>query len=273
MTAPVSAVVVSRNEAHLLERCLDSLRFCEEIVVVDLESSDDTLKVAEAAGVRVIEHEWVPVVEMVREEIARDVEQPWILQIDPDEWLDPDLGAEIATLLPQLEGATAIVSVPWRFYFKARPLRGTVWGGVNRKSILLHRDRVVFEPDVHRGMRPREGFTTHVLEPSGDNVLHHDWMTGYREWLEKHLRYAREERAARRRHGQTTGVVELLEVLPGRFLESFVLRKGYRDGLRGLLLSAFWALYNLAAISTSIRLRGKPGSMTGALLAGRLRTP
>jgi glycosyltransferase involved in cell wall biosynthesis len=134
-TLPISAVVVARNEGHLLSRCLESIRFCEELIVVDLESEDDTAEVAEQCGARVIRHPVVTAVEPVRRDSVGEAKRPWVLAIDPDEVVDPALAADLAALLDTLPSTVAIVSVPWQFYFRDAPLRGTVWGDLNEKPI------------------------------------------------------------------------------------------------------------------------------------------
>jgi len=67
---PLSAIVTSRNEARLLGRCLDAIAFCEELIVVDLESDDDTAAVAAAHGARVVRHPLVPIAEAARVTVA-----------------------------------------------------------------------------------------------------------------------------------------------------------------------------------------------------------
>jgi glycosyltransferase involved in cell wall biosynthesis len=254
-TLPVSAVVVSRNEGHLLSRCLESIRFCDELIVVDLESEDDTAEIARRLGARVIHHPVARVVEAVRRDVAAEATHPWLLMVDPDEVVDPALADELEAGFAALPATTAIVSAPCQFYFRGTPLRGTVWGGLTERPTLAHRGRVDFSPDVHHGISPKPGFELRVLAPSGSNVIHHYWMVDYAGWLRKHMRYVKEERLARKRHGVRVNVLTLLLVVPGRFVESFVVRRGYLDGVRGFLLSVGWAAYHLAAVSTSLSLQ------------------
>ncbi|HEY2074117.1 MAG TPA: glycosyltransferase, partial [Gaiellaceae bacterium] len=75
----------SRNEGHLLGPCLDSIAFCDEIIVVDLESNDDTVAVAEAHGARVVRHPLVPIAEAARVTVAPQARHDWLLVVDPDE--------------------------------------------------------------------------------------------------------------------------------------------------------------------------------------------
>src|SRR5581483_5092839 len=91
--APVTAVVSSHNEARLLERCLPTLAFCDEVLVIDIASEDDTTSVAEAHGARVLRHEWVPIAERARMELVGEASHDWLLFMDPDETMPPALAA------------------------------------------------------------------------------------------------------------------------------------------------------------------------------------
>ncbi len=87
MSTHFSAAIVSHNEAHHLRDCLDRLRFCDEIVVVDLESSDDSIAVAESFGARVVSRESVLNGELLRRELIGLVRNDWVVLCDPDEIL------------------------------------------------------------------------------------------------------------------------------------------------------------------------------------------
>lgn len=97
--APVTGVVVSFNEADLLERCLPSLSFCDEVLVVNMECTDATPEVTARHGARMVEHHRVPTVELVLEWASTQARNDWILSIDPDEVVDPKLGRQITELV------------------------------------------------------------------------------------------------------------------------------------------------------------------------------
>src|SRR5207244_3140199 len=99
---PISALVASRNEAKELRRCLATLGFCDEIIVVDLESTDDTISVAEQAGARVVRHELVPIAEWARVDVIGQARHPWLVFTDPDEEVPAALAEEARRLLPTL---------------------------------------------------------------------------------------------------------------------------------------------------------------------------
>ena len=242
-----TAIVGSHDEARLLERCLPSVAFCDEVIVIDIDSHDDTADVARANGARVIAHGWVPIAERARLELVGEARHDWLLFLDPDEVLPATLAAQLAGAVPTLPADVAVVDCPWQFYFRDKPLHGTFWGGVNRKRTLARRGAAELRPTVHSGTRPLPGFRSEVVEYSGDNAIAHYWARGYRDLIEKHWRYLKLEGPDRAAQGMVTGYKDIARTPLPAFWESFVRRRGYRDGLDGLLLSLFWSVYATGA--------------------------
>ena len=74
--------------------------------------------------------------------VAPQARHDWLLVVDPDEEVPPALAREVAALLPTLEDDVAAVDAPRQYYFAGRPLRGTVWGGPNKRRLLVRRSAV-----------------------------------------------------------------------------------------------------------------------------------
>ncbi len=204
-----TAIVGSHDEARLLERCLPSVAFCDEVIVIDIDSRDDTADVARANGARVIAHGWVPIAERARLELVGEARHDWLLFLDPDEVLPATLAAQLAGAVPTLPADVAVVDCPWQFYFRDKPLHGTFWGGVNRKRTLARRGAAELRPTVHSGTRPLPGFRSEVVEYSGDNAIAHYWARGYRDLIEKHWRYLKLEGPDRATQGMVTGYKDI----------------------------------------------------------------
>lgn len=240
---PITAIVGSHDEAHLLPACLDALSFCDELIVVDIASSDDTRAVAEAHGARVLEHEWVPIAEQARAQAIREARHDWLLIRDPDEVVPPALVRDLRALFPTLGPNVGIVAAPTQRYFGEAPLRGGVWGGIKGDRLLARRGLVEFPTAVHRRL-PRGDCVDLVEIPfSGENAIEHYWVPGYRVFLERHLRYLRLEGPGRADAGELAGARTIAAAPLRAFRDSFVRQRGYRDGVRGLLLSVAWAAY------------------------------
>ena len=238
---PLTALVSSRNEAPLLGACLDSIGFCDELVVIDIESNDDTAAVAEQHGARVVRHPYVPIAEAARVTVAPQARHDWLLVVDPDEEVPPALAAEVAAILPTLGDGVAAVDAPRQYYFAGRPLRGTVWGGPNKRRLLVNRARVELTPTIWGGMVIAPGREVVALPFTDETAIVHRWARGYRELYSRHRRYLKLEPVDRAAAGEITGWRAVL-TMPWRcFHESYVTKHGYRDGVTGLALSFFWA--------------------------------
>lgn len=246
MKLPLSALVSSRNEAHLLDRCLDSIAFCDELIVIDIESDDDTAGVAARNGARVVRHEYVSIAEAARVDVAPLARHDWLLVVDPDEEVPAALAVEIERLLPALADDVAAVDAPRQYYFAGRPLQGTIWGGPNKRRLLVRRTAVELTPTIWGGMRLKEGYHVEVMPFTAETAIAHRWAAGYRELVQRHRRYLALEPVDRAAAGEVTGLRAVVAAPWSSFRESFFTRRGYRDGVTGLALSLFWAWFRTA---------------------------
>ena len=114
---------------------------------------------------------------------------------------------------------------------------------------------------VHETLSFRPGYRGVSFDPDEENVIRHYWVSGYRDWLEKHRRYLRLEGTARADRGHVTGLRGVASTPWRSFHDSFVARRGYLDGVRGLFLSVLWAWYSTAtevALLRELRRRPRP---------------
>ena len=227
----------------MLGRCLDAIAFCDELIVVDLESDDDTAAVAEAHGARVVHHPYVAIAEAARVNVAPEARHDWILVVDPDETVPPGLAKEVAALLPGIPDDVAAVDAPRQYYFAGKPLRGTVWGGPNRRRLLVRQSAVTLTPAIWGGMTIHEGYRVLELPFTAETAIEHRWADGYRQLIERHRRYLRLEAVDRAAAGEITGWHAVLSTPWRSFHQSYLEKRGYRDGLTGLALSLFWAVF------------------------------
>lgn len=244
---PITAMIASRNEASLLPRCLASVAFCDEVLVIDIDSTDETVSVAERLGARVVRHRRVAIAEHARVELASDARHDWLLFVDPDEVVSPELARQLADVVATSAPDVAVVAVPWRFRFRGRPLRGTVWGEVTRKQVLVRRGAVDLQTRVHSRPALHPGFRAVTIEFDGANALEHYWATGWVSLIARHVGYLKLEAKDRADAGLVTGLSDIASTPARSFVTSFVTRRGYRDGARGLGLSALWAAYTTGA--------------------------
>ncbi|MGI8421850.1 MAG: hypothetical protein ACR2MU_06285 [Gaiellaceae bacterium] len=249
----MTGLIVSHNEGHLIGDRLRELRFCEELVVIDVASTDDTASVAGANGARVVPHPFTRIAELVHPDVAHEPRNDLIVIPDPDEEIPPALAAQLVGIPEAMADDEGTVVVPRIYYFRGRPLRGTVWGGTGKKILVVSRSRAEFIPAVHRGVRLRPGYRSREIPWDGENAMRHHWTSGYREFLEKHVRYIGIEGPARALTGEITGYRALVRTPYRSFRECYFTRKGYLDGVHGLALSVLYALYMTASNVQLIR--------------------
>lgn len=249
---PISAMVVGFNEANFLPQCFDSISFCDEILYTDLGSTDNSVDIAQKHAQQIFKRRPVPSCEMIQTEVVHYTKNDWVLFIDPDEKVDPVLAQQLMDEFDSITSNPAIggVAVPWQFYFKRKKLNGTVWGGMNSKFLLVNKNRFIFDPVVHYGRKLKDGFTAYVITPnvSKTNVLHHYWMNSFKIFLRKHNRYLKNEGQDRYNLGVRTEWSKVITSPLREFYRSFYIKKGYKDGILGVALSAFWAWYQSSAI-------------------------
>jgi len=243
---PISVMIVGFNEAPLLKACFESVSFCEEIVYTDLGSSDESMDIAHSFASTIYRRQKVPSCEMIQAEVVHYLKNNWVIFIDPDEVLDVSLADMIRTNFQRYSSDPLLgaVMVPWQFYFKKIKLSGTVWGGINKKYLLVNRVRFVFSPVVHYGRKLAAGYRSEDIQFDGSqNVLHHYWMNSYKVFVRKHRRYLKNEATDQYNEGARTCKKAMLLTPFTAFKESFFNKKGYKDGLTGLTLSLFWSYY------------------------------
>jgi hypothetical protein len=248
LSATISACVIARDEEERLPACLASLDFCDEVVVVDGGSRDRTVAIAAAAGARVVENPW-PGFAAQRNVALERAGGDWVLEIDADERVSPELAAEIRAFLAAPPAQVRMTAIPMRDLFLGARL-----GPAGRYPRYRHRlfRRGAFRHDesrdVHEGLWP-DGLT-HPFEAELTHLLASSW----REALRDALAYARLEGAQRARPGARealTGVV----LRPAAKLAYRVLLYGaWRDGARGLM--KVWLECAADSLATVYRLRG-----------------
>jgi glycosyltransferase involved in cell wall biosynthesis len=218
------------------------LAFCEQLVVIDLGSEDQSVEIARECGADVVHHEWVPVVEQVWRDVLSLARNDWIIRSDPDEVFPPTLVDDLFNAIAKSE-SLAMVSLPYQYYFRGRPLRTTIWGGIKYIPKVFHKGRVELEPYVHRGIRCRTGYHDELIKETDGTPVQHFWADDFGQLLRKHWRYIGREGEARYQQGERFSWHRLAKETIHAFRYNLIDCNGVRGGLVGIFLSAFYAWY------------------------------
>ncbi|MBN1826602.1 MAG: glycosyltransferase family 2 protein [Candidatus Eisenbacteria bacterium] len=255
MRETISAVVITRNEEAEIADCLAALRWADEIVVMDSESTDRTVEIARGIADRVELRPFSGFTDQKRAvtEIARG---PWILNVDADERVGPELRDEILALLergPDRNGYT----VPRLTWYLGRFIRHGGWYP-DRKLRLFRKERAEWIGGmVHESVRV-DGPTGELIHP----LLHYSFraLDDHRATIERFTRLGAEDLAKRGRGGR---LFDIVLRPPAAFLKFYLLRAGFLDGWRGLLIALFSARHTGLKHLRARRLRRAKGARRG----------
>jgi glycosyltransferase involved in cell wall biosynthesis len=232
---PLSVCIVAMNEEDRIAECLRSADFADDWIVVDSHSTDRTREVARDAGARVIERDWpghVAQKNFALEQASHD----WVLCLDADERVSPELRASILAALDRAELPDGF-SFPRRNRYLGRWIRHGGWYP-DRKLRLFRRGRGRWGG---RNPHDRVHLDGTVVELTGD-LLHDSYRS-----LSDHLRTidsfttiaASEKHAA----GERATLIDVTLRPWGRFARMYLLKAGFMDGMPGFIAALMGAYY------------------------------
>ncbi len=229
---PLSVIVCSFNEEQRLGDCLASVAFADDLVVVDSFSTDATVEVAKRHGARVLQHEfWSQGAQSnwAMPQAAHD----WVLIVDADERVTPELGAEIREILqrPACDGYW----VHRRNFFLGREIKHGTWAG-DTVLRLFRRDKGRYvEQHVHSRVQVN-GTEGHCR----GSLLHYSYSC-LEDYARKTQRFSRGGALDAQKAGKRSGPGTMLIHGLGRFFKGYILKRGFLDGTEGLIIAAMEA--------------------------------
>lgn len=225
----VSVTLITKDEAEQIGAAIDSIRWADEIVVVDSGSTDDTVAIARARGARVEHRDWTGYLD--QKTYAQSLAtHDWILSLDADERVTPALAAEVQGLLAS-EPPRRGYRVPRVLFHLGRWIR-TTDHYPDYQLRLYDRRAGAWQGDyVHESVK--------LSSPMGylKGELEHYSYRDLADQLDRINHYT--TLAAQKMHaqGRRSGFVQLVLQPPAAFLRSYILRWGFLDGTAGFTLS------------------------------------
>jgi len=260
MSLPITVLILTKNEESAISECIASIQDFEQILIIDSKSSDRTREIAQSYGAQVVEFIWdgnYPKKKqwaLERSEISNN----WVLFLDADERVSPELSSELLTLFEKGEPLDfGAFEIPLQYYFLGKGLNH---GHKVRKIALVDRTKCFFSPvnDLHvTNMWEVEGHYQPMFKFSlgklSNRIMHQDpdplfdyfaRHNRYSDW-EAELRVNPEMRESVRNMRTKQG--KIFEKLPAKpfffFLYSYFIRSGWRDGKIGFNYAVALSFY------------------------------
>ncbi len=236
MSLPVSAIIIVRNEEQTMERCLSSLIWTNEIIVVDGGSEDQTLKICEnenapwASKIRIFHRPWDGFRNQ-RNFSLQKASHPWVLVVDADERCTPELATKIKELLALPQGPPLRAYQVRRIeYLLGKEIHHGIWCPSYQDRFFL-RTGVQYINDIHE--YPQfQSLPGMIHEP----IEHYPSFTP-EKFLQKMNRYTSVEALNRVNQGARTNGFRLLFAFPAMFFKNFFYYGAYQDGMHGFIIS------------------------------------
>lgn len=229
----LSVIVITKNEAHQLARCLGSVAFADEIVVVDSGSTDGTPDLARRLGARVIETTDWPGFGKQKQRALDAARGDWVLALDADEWLSAELAQAVqrAVADDRTQAQAQGYELVRLSAFCGQWMRGGGWypdPGLR----LVRRERAHFTPDLVHEHLEVQGRIERL-----PGLLLHDSIPSLESAIDKMNRYSTGRAKDLVARGKRGGLARALGHGLWAFVRTYVVKRGFRDGRLGFVLA------------------------------------
>lgn len=251
----ISACVTAGNEEGNIRRCLESVAWCDEIVVVDSYSEDRTAEICREYTDRVYQHEWLGYIGQ-KNLVRRMAAGPWILILDADEEVSAGLRDEIRSALERDAGRYAGYLFPRRVRYLGRWIRFGEWyPDLKLRLFLKDRGRA-------QGREPHDHILVDGPVRRLRNPILHYTYDDLRDHLDTANRFSTITAAEKHREGERFRWTDIVLRPFLRFLKAYVFKGGFLDGRRGYLIasiSAFTVMIKYAKLWERQQVPGAEG--------------
>jgi (heptosyl)LPS beta-1,4-glucosyltransferase len=240
MKTPLSVVIIAKNEEKRLEDCLKSAAFAAEIVVVDDESTDRTVELARKYTDKVFQRK-MDIEGRHRNWAYDQATQPWVISLDADERITPELAKEIAEIIQKNDPDYVCYSIPIKTFIGKEWIQGAGYYPAAKTRLFRKGQFKYEEARVH----PRVIYQGKCGHLKGD-ILHYSCQT-LEQWIGKFNRETTLEADKWITDGRKVSLGNSIRKTFDRFFKNYFLKDGIKHGFMGFLMSVFHGLYQLFA--------------------------
>jgi glycosyltransferase involved in cell wall biosynthesis len=234
---PLTVALIVKNEEKKLDECLQSVLWADELVVVNDQSTDRTVEIAKKYTDRIF-HRAMDIEGRQRNFAYSQARNEWVLSLDADERVSPELTEEIRRVLSEKNHQCNAYAIPIRSYLGKRWIRGA--GHYGARIRLFRKDFFRYE---EAGVHPK------VLLNGDCGYMKHDIIHfAYRDFADLLNRFNRETDLEAEKwilDGRRVSLPNILRKVADRFLKNYFLKGGWRDGFRGFFMSTLHSFYQL----------------------------
>ena len=242
---PVTGLLIVKNEAEFIERALNSLLWCDEIVVIDACSTDKTPELCKnpdkpwADKIRFISREWTGFSDQ-RNFAITQAKYDWVFFLDGDEACSSALSKKLQELLSTTRLEPAQYKIRRQEFFLRKPINHGIWNPSYHVRF-FHKDGFHFHGEVHEGVR-----SAHDTYTIDEKIIHVQDLRIER-FLGKLNHYTSIQARADYESGIRTNIFRIVLAFPAMFYKNYIYYGAYKDGHEGVVISV------LEGISRTVR--------------------
>lgn len=242
MAQKVSVVINTLNEENNIKRAIGSVGWADEVIVCDMNSTDNTREIAQKIGAKVVLHQRVDFVEPARNFAISKASSDWILILDADEEIPDSLAHKLQNIAKKMSQID-FVEIPRKNIIFGKWMKASMWWP-DYQVRFFKKGKVLWNSQIHS--KPKiTGEGLKLAEREEEAIKHHNYQA-VSQFLERMNRYTQIEAEELIKRGYKFSWKDLMEKPLNEFLARFFANKGYKDGLHGLALSFLQAVSFLA---------------------------
>ncbi len=225
----VSTIIITKNAGTMIRRCIDSVAWADETIVVDSGSTDDTAEICREMGVKFSVTSDFPGFGPQKNRALDLATGDWVVSIDADEWITPELRDEMRAAMAK--PTAAAYAVPRRSSFCGRYMKHSGWWP-DHVIRLFRRDAARFSDDRAHERLLVEGVTRKLKQP-----LMHEAISNMDQMLGKMNLYSTASARMLHERGRQASLATAVFHGSWAFFRTYILRLGFLDGREGFILA------------------------------------
>lgn len=244
----MSAVIITHNEEDNIRECLESVKWADEIIVVDSDSTDGTEEICRAFGVNFIKESWKGFA-LQKNSAIEKATQDWILSLDADERITPELRKEIASLMESGNPKDGYF-IARKNFFLGRWIKRCGWYPDYNLRLFQKGKGLFGIREVHEAVQ-LNGIAGHLKSP----MEHHTYKS-LEDFMKRLDRYSTLAAKELLKEKKTYGIFHIVFRPAYTFINMYLLRLGFLEGYYGFVLSVLYAFYTFLKYIKLLELQG-----------------
>lgn len=260
----ITVIIHTYNEEKNLKNCLESVKWADDIVLIDNYSDDRTVEIAKDYTERIFYIERTGLAEQARKFAVDQASNEWVLIVDADEMVPPMMKLKLESIVNEDLGD--VVSIPHNNYFFGSKMERTGWGPLQdthlrfyKKSYVNLSQKVHSEPEIAESARIFR-ITNHY-----EGFVHFNYFD-VEQFIDKMNRYTSIEAEGLYDAGEDLNSRQLFFRVFGEFKLRYISFKGYKEGFTGLSMSLMMAAYRLSVLMKLKLMRSKKSKKPGSVV-------